>query len=765
MSNQDNPQKFYYAIRAADRAYSYNDPAGIAIVETGNTSSYFYVKSEIQSIKDAEKKTPSSEEISLLENGEIDSRTILVSSGVDLPKLKTIRKPGTALDAAKSGSFAIDPKNIHPAVSIDGFTFFSGISDGFDENISSPRSYLRITVDQAPSQMAINTSSLRVSLFEEDETLDSADGFTNPLTISPADVTPRGSSVQFSYFVPKRGDSWIVQIDGVDSSNQAFRNNRYAFTINEGAPNIESVNPSTGKIRPSVVAGENRVTATVKAHDDNKQLGIKMKESTADTYTVLDIFPVSQTEDPVNGGWDTTWSVVLPAAVEGSSVSYDFQVFETAGGSNDSNPVTRNWTSDTIAPVLSAVTLPVFTSGTFGDAGAGSILQNANGFLLEAVSSADLALAQVAYTTTDATPALTNGTWKTVVPTDTTDGDGNPARKFVTDFVLKKDNAEAQGRYYVWYRLADDCFDQDNNYQYGPVTRLSEVFVDSGAPVLTETAIGSTDTVYRNAGYSISGTASDPNGITSITGTRNGTVVTLSVTNVNATTKNWSFTETSTVNGTNEYRVVATDAAGRTTELVRTVIYDNVKPVVAVSNPSEGGAITTALASLFGSVTEDGSGIASVEYRLNDTPAGQWLNPLGQSPWTVNFTATTEGPKTLTVRATDRAGNVSDSVVRSFFVDKNIPALSETGVDTTDIVPVSGSFTFSGTTQDSYGIKSLSYTVTKDSDPVSSAVSIVGGWGVQSNQSYNWSLGPLNLSESGTYRYQFVATDLADQAS
>ena len=140
--------------------------------------------------------------------------------------------------------------------------------------------------------------------------------------------------------------------------------------------------------------------------------------------------------------------------------------------------------------------------------------------------------------------------------------------------------------------------------------------------------------------------------------------------------------------GQNTLHIVATDAAGHSTDSVRTVIRDTQQPVLTVTNPANNAVTKQANITVSGTVTDQ----TAVTVNANGVPlpvdgAGQFT---GQVPLA-------EGPSFVTVTATDAAGNAA-TVVRSVTRDTQAPVLTVTApVDgvtiNADHVTVTGSVT------------------------------------------------------------------------
>ena len=113
---------------------------------------------------------------------------------------------------------------------------------------------------------------------------------------------------------------------------------------------------------------------------------------------------------------------------------------------------------------------------------------------------------------------------------------------------------------------------------------------------------------------------------------------------------------------------------------IRLPVADTTPPAVFIDQPAEGAHVRRA-AILSVAATDSGSGVSSVEYRLDGQQ--QWSS-LALSPTTGKHTLDVgdlpDGAHAASVRATDNAGNVSDVQVRRFTVDNTAPQVVVTGV-------------------------------------------------------------------------------------
>lgn len=130
------------------------------------------------------------------------------------------------------------------------------------------------------------------------------------------------------------------------------------------------------------------------------------------------------------------------------------------------------------------------------------------------------------------------------------------------------------------HTLRFECYDNDGNKGESSIT----ISVDTVPPVLNVSS--PTDNLKTNvATVTVSGTTNDISS-SPVTLKVNGSPVTVNANGAFSTTVNLS-------NGTNTITVVATDGAGKSTTVTRTVYYDNAAPVInsisIIPNPVDAG--------------------------------------------------------------------------------------------------------------------------------------------------------------------------------
>ena len=232
-------------------------------------------------------------------------------------------------------------------------------------------------------------------------------------------------------------------------------------------------------------------------------------------------------------------------------------------------------------------------------------------------------------------------------------------------------------------------------------TKTVNFYYDTANPELTEGGDEGVGTRGKttNAEFTLSGTASDSNALASVTIKWKVDSAEKSVV-LTPATENWSqefkvgTTNSSATNyvadGTNEFTIIAKDITGKETQLSRTVVVDTQKPEIGEVEVDSTGGVTIGTGTNAGiwykttsipvkvPVTEYGvSGVSKVEYATQSGNSASWA-PLSNDgtnyTGTVNFAG--NGTKTLHLKATDVAGNVSVEKTATVNIDTSAPDLT-----------------------------------------------------------------------------------------
>lgn len=205
--------------------------------------------------------------------------------------------------------------------------------------------------------------------------------------------------------------------------------------------------------------------------------------------------------------------------------------------------------------------------------------------------------------------------------------------------------------------------------------------------------------------------------------------------------------------GTYVVTVAATDGVGRQSQVSRNVLVDTTAPSLSGISLSNGDLIQNDSFTVNGTASDAGTGVASVEYRLN---GGSWTAANGTSSWSVSLAGLADGlNQTLDFRTTDNAGQVSSVETRSFDVDLATPVLTETtsGIGTVSTVYRNGDVDLGGTATDGNGITSLlvEYSLNGASTLVLDTPTVGAGGA--------WSASLPISTGDGAYEVTIIATD------
>ena len=139
------------------------------------------------------------------------------------------------------------------------------------------------------------------------------------------------------------------------------------------------------------------------------------------------------------------------------------------------------------------------------------------------------------------------------------------------------------------------------------------------------------------------------------------------------------------VNGDYILTVNAADKAGNLSATsvqfsIRLPVADTTAPAVFIEQPAEAAHVKRG-ATLMVSATDTGSGVALVEQTLDG--GVQWTRmelSASTGKYALDVGVLADGLHSVSVRATDNAGNVSDVLVRQFTVDNTAPSVQISGV-------------------------------------------------------------------------------------
>jgi hypothetical protein len=495
-----------------------------------------------------------------------------------------------------------------------------------------------------------------------------------------------------------------------------------SFAIDRNPPSLAVTSPAPGSLHKT------GFTVTGTAGDANGLASVTIKIGAA--------APVAVTNTGANY---STWScaVDVPALSEGAT-SFTVEAIDTFG---KTTTVAQAFTVDRTAPsiVISAPLAGVWRTG---------VTLTASG------TATDASAVALVEWSTDLDPTWNAATgannWSTVINLLTL----------------------GEGMRTLYVRATDAA----GNTSAAPATR--SFGNDQAAPIVTVDNIGA-GVVGKKAAFSLDGTASDTNALAGILVEQKkdlGAYVTVLTQGLAGTNQSWSAATLPRdpsspatpllADGIYEYRVTLTDVAGRTDTLYRTVQIDTTPPVVVISNPAaapfawlSGTGFTAS-----GTVTDPNSGVALVEW---STDGATWQPASGGSIWsvTLDLTLLGEGQKTLWIRATDNATNMSAPASRNFGIDQNPPNLMETGIGVSQ-TSRRANFTLGGTADDTVSLMTWDHdSNTGTAEVPYIEVSVNSGAAQKITVAAGaWSL-PVTVdpghANDGQYEYVITATDLS----
>jgi hypothetical protein len=297
--------------------------------------------------------------------------------------------------------------------------------------------------------------------------------------------------------------------------------------------------------------------------------------------------------------------------------------------------------------------------------------------------------------------------------------------------------------------------------------------VDQNPPTLTETNHPATSAT--KAAFTLAGATGDTDALASLTITERknlGPANAVTLTSVpaslsgatSATYTSQSLPIAGVADGSYGYVLVATDIAGKTTTVNRTVNIDTTPPTVNLTAiPAWVGSSAYTVSGTAADPNAGASGVASIQYQLD---GGAWTNAVWtdtsggantSGTWSATLSSMTEGNHSIVVQATDAAANTTTLGATAFGVDVNPPAVTETALGTTSQVTKNAAFTMTGTVTDSNPVSVAGTTLTV-------SVSVNGGAATPAAiVGSTWSFTQLKVD--GTYSYLITATDASGKTA
>lgn len=226
--------------------------------------------------------------------------------------------------------------------------------------------------------------------------------------------------------------------------------------------------------------------------------------------------------------------------------------------------------------------------------------------------------------------------------------------------------------------------------------------------------------------------------------------------------------ETKAESGTYEYYVVVKDAAGKESQSDKyTVTVDNTPPTLTLDSPSKNLSGEDSLSGnsyTFKATSTDasgGTGSQYIYYKFDSDSEYTQASIDDGVQWKLTKTLGTgtsgseydfyEGQHTISVYSVDKAGNESEKITRTFYVDQAAPVVSASAshpVNASTNPNSEKTVTISGSVTESHGIKSF----TINGEDCKSLIQNGGSWTYTNNP-----------TSDGTYTYEIIATDNAER--
>jgi len=354
-------------------------------------------------------------------------------------------------------------------------------------------------------------------------------------------------------------------------------------------------------------------------------------------------------------GWSASAPTSVTAAAEGSVTFYAWAKDAAGNVSAAKSATVQISLPDTAAPVVGTFTLPATSTSLTVP--------------VTALSASDnVAVTGYLVSTSSGKPAASASGWSASAPASVTAA------------------AEGSVTFYAWAK------DAAGNVSAAKSATVTITLNTATPPTLSISTLA--DGTYTNQDtVNVSGNASDPDGIDSVT--VNGQAVT-----VNA---DGSFsTALALVAGPNAITVVATDSFGTQQTDSRTVTYDPSAPVITVVNPADNSTTGQAFVVVGGTVSES----CTVFVKANaDTPqaASMTGNDFSITVYLV------PGVNTIDIEATDLAGNTA-STKRTITYEVAQVSVAVTSPEQ-DITIGNSALNLRGTVADGVGTSTISITM------------------------------------------------------
>lgn len=204
--------------------------------------------------------------------------------------------------------------------------------------------------------------------------------------------------------------------------------------------------------------------------------------------------------------------------------------------------------------------------------------------------------------------------------------------------------------------------------------------------------------------------------------------------------ENWTVENIDLQEGTNTITVTAEDAAGNTGSATLTVTYtppDTSAPTVVITNPSDTLLETTGGAIQIAGTATDNLNVIQVSWSSNSGASG---NAAGTNQWSVDAIALQAGTNTLTVTASDAAGNTGAATLTVVYNPPDVTAPTiQIAVPTNaeNYTSSEASISLSGTASDNIGLTQVTWASSNGDSGIASGAA-------------SWTISGINLAEGNT---------------
>jgi hypothetical protein len=261
---------------------------------------------------------------------------------------------------------------------------------------------------------------------------------------------------------------------------------------------------------------------------------------------------------------------------------------------------------------------------------------------------------------------------------------------------------------------------------------------DTQAPVviISTPSVPFGETLQANQdALQLSGTAQDDRAVSQVTWSTGNTG------GVAQGTTNWSIPSVSLSEGLNTIAVTAEDDAGNKGSATLRVMYtkpDTVAPVVTITAPTSADSFTSESSQInLAGTADDDRDIQEITWSSSTGTSG---TASGTDSWTISGINLAEGLQTITVTATDSAGNRSSDTLRVTYeaTDTTAPTVQITSPTTrTSYFSRSDTLTIGGKASDDGGIAKVTWRSSRGESGVCSGIDNWQASGIKLNRWWN----------------------------